>query len=77
VPTFQSMHTVVLVEPLTERTTAVSLCSLAIAPASLRQRAEALPLGNGWTLEQLKKRFDVGPVDWAKLAAEAQKAAKK
>jgi hypothetical protein len=27
--------------------------------------------GNAWTLEQLKARFDVGPVDWKKKAEEA------
>jgi hypothetical protein len=33
--------------------------------------------GNGWTPEQLKKRFDAGPVDWAEFAADAQKAGAK
>ena len=27
--------------------------------------------GNAWTLDKLRQRFDSGPVDWARLAAEA------
>ena len=78
VPTFQSMHTVVLVEPLTERTTAVSFVQPGYRAGEPYDTVlKHFRWGNGWTLEQLKKRFDVGPVDWAKLAAEAQKAAKK
>lgn len=78
VATFQSMHTVVLVEPLTERSTAVSFVQPGYRAGEPHDTVlKHFRWGNGWTLEQLKKRFDVGPVDWAKLAAEAQKAAKK
>jgi len=78
VATFQSMHTVVLVEPLTDRTTTVAFVQPGYRGGEPYDTVlKHFRWGNGWTLEQLKKRFDVGPVDWAKLAAEAQKAAKK
>jgi len=78
VPTFQSLHTVVLLEPLTERTTAVAFVQPGFRSGEPYDTVlKHFRWGNGWTLEQLKKRFDSGPVDWAKLAAEAQKAAKK
>ena len=78
VATFQSMHTIVLVEPLTERTTAVSCVQPGFRAGEPYDTVLThFRWGNGWTLEQLKKRFEVGPVDWAKLAAEAQQAAKK
>jgi uncharacterized protein YndB with AHSA1/START domain len=78
VPTFQSMHTVVMVEPLTERSTTVSFVQPGYRAGEPYDTVlKHFRWGNGWTLEQLKKRFDVGPVDWAKLAAEAQQAAKK
>ena len=78
VATFQSMHTVVLVEPLTDRTTTVAFVQPGYRGGEPYDTVlKHFRWGNGWTLEQLKKRFDVGPVDWAKLAAEAQKAAGK
>jgi len=78
VPTFQSLHTIVLVEPLTDRTTTVAFVQPGYRAGEPYDTVlKHFRWGNGWTLEQLKKRFDVGPVDWAKLAAEAQKAAKK
>jgi uncharacterized protein YndB with AHSA1/START domain len=78
VATFQSMHTVVLLEPLSDRTTAVAFVQPGYRSGEPYDTVlKHFRWGNGWTLEQLKKRFDVGPVDWARLAAEAQKAAKK
>jgi uncharacterized protein YndB with AHSA1/START domain len=78
VATFQSLHTIVLVEPLTDRTTTVAFVQPGYRAGEPYDTVlKHFRWGNGWTLEQLKKRFDVGPVDWAKLAAEAQKAAKK
>jgi uncharacterized protein YndB with AHSA1/START domain len=78
VATFQSLHTIVLVEPLTDRTTTVAFVQPGYRAGEPYDTVlKHFRWGNGWTLEQLKKRFDVGPVDWAKLAAEAQKAARK
>jgi len=78
VPTFQSLHTIVLLEPLTDRTTSVAFVQPGYRSGEPYDTVlKHFRWGNGWTLEQLKKRFDVGPVDWAKLAAEAQKAAAK
>ena len=78
VPTFQSMHTVVLLEPLGDRATTVAVVQPGFRSGEPYDGVlKHFRWGNGWTLEQLKKRFEVGPVDWAKLAAEAQQAAKK
>lgn len=78
VATFQSMHTIVLVEPQTDRSTTVAFVQPGYRGGEPYDTVlKHFRWGNGWTLEQLKKRFDVGPVDWAKLAAEAQKAAAK
>lgn len=78
VAAFQSLHTIVLVEPLSDRTTTVAFVQPGYRAGEPYDTVlKHFRWGNGWTLEQLKKRFDSGPVDWAKLAAEAQKAAKK
>jgi uncharacterized protein YndB with AHSA1/START domain len=78
VPTFQSLHTVVLLEPVTERSTRVAFVQPGYRSGEPYDTVlKHFRWGNGWTLEQLKKRFDTGPVDWARLAAEAQKAAAK
>jgi len=78
VPTFQSMHTIVLLEPATDRSTTVAFVQPGFRSGEPYDTVlKHFRWGNGWTLEQLKKRFEVGPVDWARLAAEAQKAAAK
>ena len=78
VPTFQSLHTVVLLEPLGDRATTVAVVQPGFRSGEPYDGVlKHFRWGNGWTLEQLKKRFDTGPVDWARLAAEAQQAAKK
>lgn len=78
VATFQSLHTIVLLEPLTDRTTTVAFVQPGYRSGEPYDTVlKHFRWGNGWTLEQLKKRFDAGPVDWARLAAEAQKAAAK
>lgn len=78
VPTFQSLHTIVLLEPLTDRTTSVAFVQPGYRSGEPYDTVlKHFRWGNGWTLEQLKKRFDVGAVDWARLAVEAQKAAAK
>lgn len=75
VPTFQSLHTVVFVEAVSERSTRVSFTQpgyRAGEPYDTVYRHFAW--GNGWTLEQLKRRFEDGPVDWKKrLEAAAKK----
>lgn len=76
VPTFQSLHTVVLIEPLGPARTRVST----IQPGYRRGEPwdtvyKHFAWGNAWTLEQLKTRFEQGPIDWKKRADEA--AAKK
>jgi hypothetical protein len=74
VPTLQSLHTVVLLEPVNERSTRVAFVQPGCRSGEPYDTVlKHFRWGNGWTLEQLKKRFDVGPVDWDKLAAEAQK----
>jgi uncharacterized protein YndB with AHSA1/START domain len=78
VPTFQSLHTVVLLDAVGERSTRVAFVQPGYRSGEPYDTVlKHFRWGNGWTLEQLKKRFDVGPVDWAKLAAEAQKASAK
>ncbi|MGB2817732.1 MAG: SRPBCC domain-containing protein [Burkholderiaceae bacterium] len=72
VPTFQSLHTVVLLETLTPERTRVSVIQpgyRAGEPWDTVYRHFAG--GNAWTLEQLKARFEQGPVDWKKLAEQA------
>jgi len=76
--TFQSLHTVVLLDAVGERSTRVAFVQPGYRSGEPYDTVlKHFRWGNGWTLEQLKKRFDVGPVDWVKLAAEAQKASAK
>jgi uncharacterized protein YndB with AHSA1/START domain len=79
VPTFQSLHTVVLVEPVDAARTRVTFAQPGYGSGPAFEGVlKHFSWGNGWTLEQLKQRFDRGPVDWAKRAAEAAaRAAKK
>jgi uncharacterized protein YndB with AHSA1/START domain len=72
VPTFQSLHTVVLIEPVGPARTRVSTIQPGYRngePWDTVYRHFAW--GNAWTLEQLKTRFEQGPIDWKKRAAEA------
>jgi len=78
VPTFQSLHTVVLLDAVSDSSTRIAFVQPGYRSGEPYDTVlKHFRWGNGWTLEQLKKRFDVGPVDWAKLAAEAQKASAK
>jgi uncharacterized protein YndB with AHSA1/START domain len=71
-PTFQSLHTVVLVDTVTADRTRVTFAQPGYRSGEPFDTVlKHFSWGNGWTLEQLKKRFDEGPVDWAKRAAEA------
>jgi uncharacterized protein YndB with AHSA1/START domain len=76
VPTFQSLHTVVLVEPVTPARTRVSVVQPGYRSGEPWDTVyKHFAWGNAFTLEQLKTRFEQGPVDWKKRAEQA--AAKK
>lgn len=76
VPTFQSLHTVVLVEPMTPARTRVSFVQPGYRSGEPWDTVyKHFAWGNAFTLEQLKTRFEQGPVDWKKRAEQA--AAKK
>ena len=72
VPTFQSLHTVVLVDPVDERRTRVSFVQPGYRAGEPWDTVyKHFAWGNAWTLEQLKARFEQGPVDWKKRAEQA------
>jgi uncharacterized protein YndB with AHSA1/START domain len=72
VPTFQSLHTVILVDRLDNGRTRVTFAQPGYRSGEPFDTVfKHFSWGNAWTLEQLKRRFDVGPVDWAKRAADA------
>jgi len=74
VPTFQSLHTVVLVDPVDERRTRVSFVQPGYRAGEPWDTVyKHFAWGNAWTLEQLKARFENGPVDWKKKAEDAAK----
>jgi len=74
VPTFQSLHTVVLVDPVDERRTRVSFVQPGYRAGEPWDTVyKHFAWGNAWTLEQLKARFEKGPVDWKKKAEDAAK----
>lgn len=76
VPTFQSLHTVVLVEPVAPARTRVSFVQPGYRAGEPWDTVyKHFAWGNAWTLEQLKTRFVEGPIDWKKRAEQA--AAKK
>ena len=76
VPTFQSLHTVILVEPMTPARTRVSFVQPGYRAGEPWDTVyKHFAWGNAWTLEQLKSRFVAGPIDWKKRAEQA--AAKK
>jgi uncharacterized protein YndB with AHSA1/START domain len=72
VPTFQSLHTVVFVDPVSETSTRVSFTQPGYRPGEPFDTVyKHFAAGNAWTLEQLKNRFEHGPVDWKKRAEQA------
>jgi uncharacterized protein YndB with AHSA1/START domain len=76
VPTFQSLHTVILVDPVAPARTRVSFVQPGYRTGEPWDTVyKHFAWGNGWTLEQLKTRFVEGPIDWKKRAEQA--AAKK
>lgn len=77
VPTFQSLHTVILIEPLDAARTRVSTIQPGYRSGEPWDTVyKHFAWGNAWTLEQLKTRFEKGPVDWKKMAEQAAAARK-
>lgn len=74
VPTFQSLHTVVLVEPLDARRTRITFAQPGYGEgAAFDGVLKHFTWGNAWTLEKLKERLERGPIDWAALLRPAAK----
>jgi len=72
VATFQSLHTVILVEPVTPVRTRVSFVQPGYRAGEPWDTVyKHFAWGNAWTLEQLKTRFAAGPIDWKKRAEQA------
>ncbi|GIK87334.1 MAG: hypothetical protein BroJett026_28150 [Betaproteobacteria bacterium] len=71
VAAFQSLHTVLFLEPAGADATLVTLVTPGIGPgAAFDSVHKHFAWGNAYALEQLRRRFVDGPTDWAKLAAE-------
>lgn len=67
VPTFQSLHTIVLIEPVNDTRTRVAF----VQPGYMSGEPwdtvyKHFAWGNAFTLDLLKTRFEQGPVDWKK-----------
>ena len=72
VATFQSLHTVILVEPVDQRRTRVAFVQPGYRGGEPWDTVyKHFSWGNAWTLDQLKARFENGPVDWKKRAEQA------
>jgi uncharacterized protein YndB with AHSA1/START domain len=72
VPTFQSLHTVVFVDAVDDRRSRVSFVQPGYRSGEPWDTVyKHFAWGNAWTLEQLKLRFEQGPVDWKKRAEQA------
>jgi uncharacterized protein YndB with AHSA1/START domain len=72
VPTFQSLHSIVLLDALGEGRTRVTIAQPGYGSGAAYEGVlKHFAWGNAWTLDKLRQRFDSGPVDWARLAAEA------
>jgi uncharacterized protein YndB with AHSA1/START domain len=78
VPAFQSLHTVVMLDATGPRSTRVTFAQPGYRSGEAFDGVfRHFAAGNRWTLEQLRKRFVDGPVDWDKRAAEAAAAVRK
>lgn len=72
VPTFQSLHTVVLVEAVPPGRTRVSVIQPGYRTGEPWDTVyRHFAGGNAWTLEQLKSRFERGPIDWQQRAEQS------
>jgi uncharacterized protein YndB with AHSA1/START domain len=68
--TFQTLHTVLLLQALDEGSTRVTVVQPGYGSGELYDGVyRHFAWGNGWTLERLRERFVNGPVDWGKLSA--------
>ena len=66
--TFQSLHTVMLFEPLGERRTRVTIVQPGYGRGELYDGVyRHFAWGNGWTLQRLRERFIQGPADWSRV----------
>lgn len=70
-PTFQKTQTAVLLTPLGETLTRVTVTNSGYAATGAEWDGvyQFFREGNAWTLAQLRKRFVDGPTDWAKVFA--------
>lgn len=74
VAAFQRLHTVILLEPAGANRTQVTIAMPEIGSGDAFEGVHRhFARGNGWTLQQLHKRFTTGPVDWTTLRAPAAK----
>ncbi len=72
VAAFQRLHTVILLEPAGAGRTLVTIAMPEVGSGDAFDGVyRHFARGNGWTLQQLHKRFTTGPVDWTTLRAPA------
>jgi uncharacterized protein YndB with AHSA1/START domain len=70
--TFQSLHTVLLMEPLGDKSTRVTVVQPGYGSGAAYDGVyRHFAWGNGWTLERLRERFVKGPADWSRMAPPA------
>jgi len=69
-PSFQKTVTAVLLTPLGDSKTRVTVTNSGYRAGPEWDTTYAFfQQGNAWTLSQLRKRFETGPTDWAKVFA--------
>lgn len=74
---FQSLHTVMFLEPRGADATAVTLVTPGVGSGPANDGVyKHFEWGNAYSLEMLRRRFVDGPRDWAKLEAEMKAKAK-
>lgn len=74
---FQSLHTVMFLEPRGADATAVTLVTPGVGGGPANDGVyRHFEWGNAYSLEMLRRRFVDGPRDWAKLEAEMKAKAK-
>ena len=71
--TFQKTLTAVTLTPLGEKSTRVTVSNSGyLEGATWDGVYQFFRAGNAWSLQQLRQRFEKGPVDWAKALAPAE-----
>jgi uncharacterized protein YndB with AHSA1/START domain len=74
VPAFQSLHTIVLIEPVSDGRTRVAFVQPGYGSGEPWDTVyKHFAWGNSFTLDLLKTRFAEGPIDWKKRFEEARK----